>query len=686
MELVKQEGIYQLRILKEETGKYTYREIAYITEIKGWEKIVDQIINYNSGKLYSSTTSWLSRLNSILKPTIIDSSLKSFPKKSREWDLLLKNIYLTTLCTTRIKSSIKTRVAIWNKNLYPFFIFLQDRDQIPIDVIIPRMKEVDQIEKNSSFNISIVGEKEPYKVTHKDSLDGLIVPVSLSRTDVEYLDELYYDIERKRNKLHDCLTSYWKHIRAHFLLGRELMKEIDIESIKKRIKNEDFYDFVPNPQKNLHAIKKHFANLANKKSLGTLLFCFRHKFGYAKFGSSGSCVPPHSTIFNSQDLYVNLMPKGYLEVEDFSLIRNFNRMLGCLDLRDISFITALLMMENPKFTVHALFDSKVEDKSGKQILSVGEHDISFTVNKQRAKSLKKESLSNLSLEIISTLMDMRKDNLNNIPKEISKRLFIIRSAQLGLIAPTPQTATRFISGADHNNVEQAWLGSYFPSLEKAGIKRDTINHKKIRATEGVLEFFRTGSVKAVARKLGNSPRVALQHYLPKPLIAAYNTRQVRRFQNLIIVAACANEDYLLEAVDFNNLSELHNFIHDMLELDVNGTNPLLNCLRENMGSEQSLREGDLIANISEKSLSYLYAYNMVAEQCNISADSLAQKDIKTGLSPISFISLSKYLKVILSKHTESCVRATNDSAQNKALAISKSVNWKEFLLRKEKLA
>lgn len=688
MDLVKTEDIYELRIPNEDAGDFAYREINYITTVNDWKKIVDQIINYNSGKLFASITSWLSRFNSILKPTITDSSLKSFPTTSKEWDLLIKNMYLTTLCTTKIKSSIETRVSIWNKNIYPFLIFLQDRDLIPVDVIFPKMKEVDQVGKNSSFNVTIIGEEEPYKVTHKDSLDRLIIPISLSRTDAEYLDEIYYDLERKRNKLHDCLTSYWKNLKDHFLLGRELMREIDIEYINRRINNKDYYNIDPRAPKNSPLNGKHFLGYANKKSFGGLLYSFRYKHGCAKTEPGNSCVPSRSTLYRNGDFYRSVMPKEYLEVEEDSLLRKLNWMLGCIDSRDISFITALLMMENPKFTVHALYNSRVEDKSGKQILAISEHNLSFSVNKQRAKDIKTENLSELSLEIISTLMEMRKDNLHRIPKNISKRLFVIRGSRSdsAFLAPSPQRATRYLSGAYHNKQAQEWLGNYFPSLEKAGIRRHTLNHKKLRDSEGVLEFFRTGSVKAVSRKIGNSEKVSLHHYLPKALIAAYNTRQVRRFQNLIIVAACTNKDYLLDAVDFNNLSELHNFIYDMLELDSNGTNPLLNCLRENMGDEQNLRKGDLIANISETSLSYLYAYNMVADQCNMRAETLSQKDIKTGLSPISFISLSKYLKNILSNHTESSVRAINDAAHNKALALSNKVSWDELLLKKEKLS
>jgi len=171
--------------------------------------------------------------------------MKAFPKKADDWSTLIKNLYLTTLITPEIKSSITTRVAIWNKNLLPFLVYLQDRDQIPISVLIPAMKQVNQVQKKSSFNVSIIGEKAAYKVNNKEQIDKLICPVSLSRTDSEYLDELYYDLERKRNRLHRALTDYWKTLKDFFETGQKLLSETDLSILERRVKAKDFYDIYP---------------------------------------------------------------------------------------------------------------------------------------------------------------------------------------------------------------------------------------------------------------------------------------------------------------------------------------------------------------------------------------------------------------------------------------------------------
>ncbi|WP_271909939.1 hypothetical protein [Vreelandella alkaliphila] len=611
--------------------------------------------------------------------------MKAFPKKSVDWSIFIKNLYLMALTTNTIKSSIYTRVAIWNKNIYPFLVYLQDRDQIPIDVIIPSMKQVDQAHKRSSFNESVIGEKAPHKVDHRHYLDKLISPVSLSRTDSDYLNEIYYDLERKRNVVHSALTDYWKTIKSYFEFGQLLLRETDRDSLIRRVDAKDYYDIFP--RNGAPPLRRNFTSGYSRESFAAYLCLSRHYKGYVRFSANNerNGLASRSVIYANRAFWECLFPVSYLEDDRVNHTDKINWMLGLLGNMDVSFIVALLMMENPKFTFLSLLNCQLDDKDGKSRLEVGENSITFTIEKSRAKSLKKEDLSELSLDIISTLLEMRSDNLLNIPVELSRYLFVILAKNtMDRLFTSPQNSkvTNFLTG---KNGTSNYLGAIFPSLENAGVSRGTLTHSKLRATEGVLEYFRTGSVRAVSRKLGNAPRVALEYYLPKSLIASYNTRQARRFQNLLIVSACANEDYLLDAVDFNSLEELHDFIISMLSIDTKGNNPLVNFLKDKILGKDEKHQGDLIANISVSSLSILYAYKTLAEKGNLSAASLAKKDIKTGLAPIAFISLAKHLNNALSQHTEKSVREVNMLANKKAWIIAKSLDWNSLVVTVDKL-
>jgi len=668
-------GEHQLRI-QSEAGAYSYINIHYLSHVKGWETFAQHAVYYCTGKKPITIKSWWSRLNSVLRPTITDSEMKAFPRKADDWSTLIKNLYLTTLITPEIKSSITTRVAIWNKNLLPFLVYLQDRDQIPISVLIPAMKQVNQAQRKSSFNVSIIGEKSAYKVNNKDQLDKLICPVSLSRTDSEYLDELYYDLERKRNRLHRALTDYWKTLKAFF----------ETAILERRVKEKDLYDIYPRGN-GIPPIRRQFSSGHDRKSFATYLSLSKKYKGFVKLSSKiEDCgLASRAVMWENKSLWISQFPPSHIEKDKIGYTGKLNWMLGLLGNMDVSFIVALLMMENPKFTFLSLLNCKVEDKDGKSRLELGETSISFTIEKSRAKAFKKEGLSDLSLEIISTLLEMRTANLANLPTNLSKYLFVIlamNSKDKIFTCAQNSRVTAYLTGREDGSL---FIGSLFPSLADAGIYRNQLTHSKLRASEGVLEYFRTGSIRAVSRKLGNGTRVALEHYLPKPLIAAYNTRQVRRFQNLMLVSACANEDYLLDAVDFSNLNELHSFILEMLALDSKGNNPLISYLNDKIDATQR-PQGDLIVNISEKSLSFLYAYKLIAENKNISASALAQKDSKTGLAPIAFITLAKHLNTTLSQHNENSVRETNFSANDKALLMTEKLEWDRLIMRRASIS
>ncbi|MBL3557594.1 MULTISPECIES: hypothetical protein [Marinobacter] len=686
MKVTIKNGEHQLRV-KSEAGAYSHINIHYLSKAKDWEPFAQHAVNYCTGKKPISIKSWWSRLNSVLRPTIIDSEMRAFPKKANDWSTLIRNLYLTTLITPEIKSSIYTRVAIWNKNILPFLVYLQDRDQIPIEVLIPTMKQVDQVQKNSSFNVSVIGEKAAYKVNHKDQLDKLICPVSLSRTDSEYLDELYYDLERKRNNLHRALADYWKTLKEFFETGQKLLSETDLATLERRIKAKDLYDIYPR-ENGIPPIRRQFSSGHNRKSFAAYLLLSKKYKGFIKLSSKiEDCgLASRSVMRENKSLWMSQFPPSYIEKDKIGYTGKLNWMLGLLGNMDVSFIVALLMMENPKFTFLSLLNCKIEDKDGKSRLEIGETSISFTIEKSRAKAFKKEGLSSLSLEIITTLLEMRAANLSNIPTDLSKYLFVIlavNSKDKIFTCPQNSRVTAYLTGREDGSL---FIGSLFPSLADAGISRNQLTHSKLRASEGVLEYFRTGSIRAVSRKLGNGTRVALEHYLPKPLIAAYNTRQVRRFQNLMLVSACANEDYLLDAVDFCNLNELHSFILEMLDLDSKGNNPLINYLKDEIDEKHEKNQGDLIANISEKSLTVLYAYKLVAENKNLSASTLAQKDSKTGLAPIAFITLAKHLNNTLSQHNETSVRETNFSAKDKALLMAEKLEWDRLIMRRANIS
>lgn len=682
MKIEDRNGIYLLTYTNRH-GKLAYSNIDYLKYVKGWRTLAENIISYNSGKSSVTIASWLSRFNSTLMPTIIAAEIKSIPTTSNEWQLLIKNLYAITLVTSNIKANLQTRVRLWNSNTKPFLVYMQQRDYIPIDVFIPSMKRVGQVSCHSSFNVKLIGESKPKKITGKVVKNKLLSPINLSRTDAEYLDEIAYDLELKRNKLHRCLSAYWQTIKAHFDYGEQLIKTVDINKYDNRIKTGKFYNIYLSKE-GKPPRKIHFSGEKNEESLGFFLKVIseRKKPFSLQVCDNKKNLPGNQTVKGNESYYDLLLPTLQIENKDsVTISMRFNWCMGLLSPRCISFLIALLMMECPSFTYESLLFCNVKDKSGKYLLELGDAGYSFTIEKQRANQYKKSNLSDLSKEILLHLINMREKHTKIIDNSFKNKLFVAIKSNQRLTLPTSGNLSYFLSGNKKGGC--GFVYQMYPSLKNYGLSKSSISHSKIRHTEGVIEFFRSGSIQAVAKKLGNSKKVALEHYLPKALIAAYNTRLVRRFQNLVIVAATFKEQYLLKATDFNHISELNNFIVDMISMDSKSTNPLLSFLKD---ESSDVETGELITNISESALSLLHAYRIIAEENNIDAHTLAVKDLNTGISALSIIQLSKYINQVLSNHHDSDYVKINRLAMNKAEVISKEVGWNELMLKRRKLS
>lgn len=84
----------------------------------------------------------------------------------------------------------------------------------------------------------------------------------------------------------------------------------------------------------------------------------------------------------------------------------------------------------------------------------------------------------------------------------------------------------------------------------------------LRASAGVLVYLKTNSAEKMSKALGHAaynPKL-LDHYLPKPILDFFQERWVRIFQTGIIVESLKDSKYLLEASDFKNMEELHQFL------------------------------------------------------------------------------------------------------------------------------
>lgn len=666
-----------------------------ILNLEDKEQLLELIILYCEGKRPSSIPSWIGRLNKTIFYTIEYLCIKKLPQKTQAWREFIRQAYVDTLTGAATNSSLTTRVNLWNKNIKPLLLFMQFRDAIPLDVIIPRMKKVGEQNTNTSFKVKLLGSFSPKKDDFSENLDKILTPISLHRTDSEYLDEIKFDLERKRERLLGCLLKYWETVRSHYYFGQSLIESFPQThpELLKRYEDNDIYIITHDRSKRSASNKYHpprRVHIADPDTEdGFKLYMY---LIYKKMNSLWSRTKLKDISFPWKELSEcknSYFPKVQFEQQrGVKTIARCDWSMGVFSNQDISYFIALLMLLNPKFTFESLVFSKISSVEGKPFLELSDLGCTFSIEKARANTMKKEVLDEVSLDILTVVLEANETHQFLIQKEHKNFLFVSPNMQRNVLTLTTKArVSSFLTGYNSqkkaNNKEfSACLSDYFPSLLDVDLRPGTITHSKIRHTEGVLEWFRTGSSKLASKKLGNSNRVTLEHYIPKPLLAAYNTRFVRRFQNLLILAATYGEDYCLEAVDFNSLSEINIFLKSLLT-DDNNKSPLITYLRD-LTQDNSVKkpEGCLHVPLSESTLTAIYLYRLAAINSNVNTEILSQVDTSIDISPLAFIDLANHLISRLPNEKESRLIRIHNQSMKRSQELIGRTSWDKMFMKR----
>ncbi|MEO8644138.1 hypothetical protein [Pseudomonas sp.] len=578
------------------------------------------------------------------------------PKNETGWNSCIAGIYRYILTNPSSNASLKTRsYIIWGKIRFQLLILVES-GIIPSAVHIPQSRESLNTLDTSYYQDYLLGQSPMRPVHASTPAEKLICEISLARTDAAYLDELREILSVRAHTLRECLTDHWKKIKENMEFGKRLIDSINWEELKPKIISYNNKLSSEHP-----AYPNTITGLANY--LSTLCHAYDR-------------CPPSDNDFNSNETlqkqfrYVPLQktfgsferiskkidaPSAHFDVKNWPNRNILLWWLGRINHLDTALIAALLIMLHPSWPPQALLLAKISNRNNKYYIELPGSDVNFEIDKPRAKSMKRERLTPLSHEIISTLIEFSTPLRTHLKKCNAPHcdfLFIPYVSQRNKYGTANSTvSSAYISGSwTRNRKHSAWVGSLYPDLAEVGLIPKTLSFKKIRNTEGVLEWFKTKSLRAVARKLGNTEKVVIDHYIPKAIITAWNTRMIRRFQNLWIAVATANETFMLDVTDFGDMAELHAFLRDMLELHHPGDSPLAEALHKNFcvftdnEEYKSHHEANLHIAISRPALSTLYAYQAAAIESGLSSKDLDVQDSETGLSPSHFISLADLLQ------------------------------------------
>lgn len=541
---------------------------------------------------------------------LIESGYKELLGGDRLWDRAIRDSYRYLMTTRRTDATLRTRVTSWNKVIEPFLLFLRQRlATFSHDVHLPRIPS--SLMGTEERRVETLLELEPKAVPTSSKMDAKLV-IGLGIRDSDFLRTYGEELARRRALLRDACLSWWDSIAAHYRFGQKIRHGRAVDAL------QELYD---------RGVRRrgiadgggrgatHILNGSSPASLGLLLRIHEQKYGglhLKVFLEKDKDLPSLSVI--QLGSFVPAAPSPFV-----TKTTRLSWLLGNVGSRDIAVCCALLMMEHPNFTPWSLFNARLLDSTGARLIELGDGRGRIKVEKPRARAFKEAQLTELSFEILQTIELMTRNarsSLKACQSPASSALFLVSQPPPARLVNTRQAVT-FLSGRTRggDGVHERYFSDHFPNLHAAGLNRDAcaVTFSKIRATEGVLEYLRSGSIVSTAKTLGNSRKVALRHYLPEALISALNARQIRRFQNLLIAVAWGDAPGLLALTDLNSIEELHAFIVDSLQEHRPSASPLAVELHRRFGITEKdgaahATDDVLMVSVSSKSLALLYAY------------------------------------------------------------------------------
>jgi len=599
--------------------------------------------------------------SALLRPffSFFRSKPRHWPTSSTEWQIFVLEFFqyfLTDSSWTDLSSS--QRMIAWQSRISDLLEFLKSKNLIPSDVKIPRIKAKKLQSQVNSQPLLARPVATPTDVN--TAPQKLLVNVDFGMTDADYLKSIETSCRRLIDLIGDVCTSHWDDLMRDVETGRGLSAQISDCEIDKAVASAKYE--APHPTRRNPIL------LASPNHSDGHVWALAIVHRMIASGSDIDCVSintlraspffPNQVLtsckerhwYRSLDALTSMTQSAWQRLPRRARLYRFAGLLSNLD---AAAACCLLTIEHPEFTSESLQDAKLLNVRGKHYLLLSdslEHSI-LSLDKPRAGKRKSVVLTEASQKLISEIIkatSSAREILRRAGDKTWRYLFLGARQlsqwyeQIGVVEGQP----KYLSGAGGI----IGLATLYPHLGLNGLTVGCFDYRRLRNTLGVIRWFETGSIVEMSRRLGNTRKVALEHYLPPALLHAWNTRIVRRFQNTLIMLAAHDEPYLLEVTDFSSLADLQHFIAQIITDYPSNTSPLSKEVQQRLGSSdkpvnKSLSSPPGLLNIllSPQSLSYLYAYSDLAFG-KLSEDELNRVDVMSGLAPRQFTDMAMLLR------------------------------------------
>lgn len=568
-------------------------------------RVGERMVHSVNGMSFSSTKDQVAALHAIF--WFLTNRASGWPN-SDEWPTVIFNLYSFQLIDKRAHRKVKSSLSKWSqiRRILQSWMAVGIIPENPL----PSSK-FSRVRKREFEGGSVLGEILEEIPPAKFS-DAALPKQSLR--DLSYVkddDEFFCDIEDRLQHFSDialevCVT-YWQDMLEGHELGRRIIDKISREELLEAIAD-------PRWQESQGRGRLHVADSRSKKGMSYFLAAIDYYFFEKREIQALSIAAFRKVPF----LRAAILGHGKQD-RMFSSLRtatnsNFHnadqlicRALGILTTRDCAAAAGILIHEQPKFTVEGVECADLVDKHGKSLIETADESgntLSFTIAKHRARSRKGGRLTAIATSVLR--------GINLATKKLRGRVEIDQ----------PHVASRLLLVATAKGFGHVGrLGTYINSMTKPcvfdtqsivllgkGFSKKTFTLSRIRKTEGLLVWLRTGSMLAASDVMGHGVKIFREHYIPDWIQQKMFARVARRLHQKIIILATAYTDWQLDASDFVSLDEFQSYLSKALIGNKRG-DPLSDEFAKVFAAEsEENSRGDLYLSLTPETLAALEVY------------------------------------------------------------------------------
>jgi len=579
----------------------------------------------------------------------------AWPITSADWQLTVYHFYQFYLVDASwSQARTATRMTQWQTHIGNMLEFLKDEEIIPRDVEIPAVSKR-RIQSHAKSQ-PLLGQQTTFSKDIQTAPQKLLVDINFGMADADYLDTIEKKCRHLVGIIKDLCLSHWNGLMKDAETGQHLAAQVTDAEIDEAIAAGRY-----EVRHSSSGLSIKLASPTHSLGHNWLLAIIRRAL---KDGKDIGCVSVDAlrtspfapiSLLRSNKSNHSYLALGALTAmaqehwEELPHRAQLYRFAGLLSNLDAAAACCLLTIEHPEFTSESLQNARLLDVRGKNylLLTDSTENSILTLDKPRAGKRKSVVLTDLSQKLLLDIIRQTapaREVLRRAGDKAWRYLFLgVRTADrahgfLGVLEGKP----RYLAG-EKNSIGLATL---YPKFSQNGLTKGTFDFRRLRNTLGVIRWFETGSIVEMSRRLGNTRKVALEHYLPPALLHAWNTRIIRRFQNTLIVLAAHDEPYLLEVTDFTHMADLQHFVAQLILDYPAKTSPLADEVRKRLHTEQqrksipwSTSNSLLNVRLSPNSLGLLYSYSALALK-TLTSDELDKIDILSGLAPRQFTDMA----------------------------------------------